>query len=212
MTTIINAADFAKVNEISNLFRKGCNTTIVIAKNCDDLMNKGRGANRNPYTGRLTKVETYGGWCLGVDYSNACQNAAIASGSTSTFVAKESWHKYYNDFFEIDKKTESKFYLKIQISNMQGSKVDTTYYLDGKAISKDSDTFAEIKQWFKTKSKSQSSSQVAAGVDAAHERVYKVVKLENVRSITQGDRHVEYDTETTAALVTTATAATAACK
>lgn len=208
-TTIINAADLVKVNEITNLFSKGCNTTIVIAKNCDDLMNKGRGANRNPYLGRLTKVETYGGWCLGVDYSNACQNAAIASGSTSTFVAKETWHKYYNDFFETDKKTESKFYLKIQVSEMQGSKVDTTYYLDGKAISKDSDTFAEIKQWFKTKSNSQSSSQVAAGVDAAHERIYKVVKLENVRSITQGDRHVEYDTETTAAL---ATAATAACK
>ena len=206
-TTIINAADFAKVNEISNLFSKGCNTTIVIAKNCDDLMNKGRGANRNPYTGRLTKVETYGGWCLGVDYSNACQNAAIASGSTATFEAKETWHKYYNDFFETDKKTESKFYLKIQVSEMQGSKVDTAYYLDGKAISKDSDTFADIKKWFKTKNNSQSSSQVAAGVDAAHERVYKVVKLENVRSITQGDRHVEYDTETTAALVTTATAA-----
>ena len=206
-TTIINAADLVKVNEISNLFRKGCNTTIVIAKNCDDLMNKGRGANRNPYTGRLTKVETYGGWCLGVDYSNACQNAAIASGSTATFVAKETWHKYYNDFFEIDKKTESKFYLKIQVSEMQGSKVDTTYYIDGEPISKDSETFADIKKWFKAKSNTQSSSQIAAGVDAAHERVYKVIKLENVRSITQGDRHVEYDTETTAALVTTATAA-----
>ena len=207
MTTIINAADFAKVNEISNLFRKGCNTTIVIAKNCDDLMNKGRGANRNPYISRLTKVETYGGWCLGVDYSNACQNAAIASGSTATFEAKETWHKYYNDFFEIDKKTESKFYLKIQVSEMQGSKVDTTYYMDGEPISKDSETFADIKKWSKAKSNTQSSSQIAAGVDAAHERVYKVVKLENVRSITQGDRHVEYDTETTAALVTTATAA-----
>lgn len=206
-TTIINAADLVKVNEITNLFSKGCNTTIVIAKNCDDLMNKGRGANRNPYIGRLTKVETYGGWCLGVDYSNACQNAAIASGSTSTFVAKETWHKYYNDFFEIDKKTESKFYIKIQISNMQGSKVDTTYYIDGEPISKDSETFADIKKWFKAKSSTQSSSQIAAGVDAAHERVYKVIKLENVRSITQGDRHVEYDTETTAALVTTATAA-----
>lgn len=206
-TTIINAADLVKVNEITNLFSKGCNTTIVIAKNCDDLMNKGRGANRNPYLGRLTKVETYGGWCLGVEYSNACQNAAIASGSTATFEAKETWHKYYNDFFEIDKKTESKFYLKIQISNMQGSKVDTTYYIDGETISKDSETFADIKKWFKAKNNSQSSSQVEAGVDAAHERVYKVVKLENVRSITQGDRHVEYDTETTAALVTTATAA-----
>lgn len=206
-TTIINAADLVKVNEITNLFSKGCNTRIVIAKNCDDLMNKGRGANRNPYTGRLTKVETYGGWCLGVDYSNACQNAAIASGSTATFEAKETWHKYYNDFFEIDKKTESKFYIKIQISNMQGSKVDTTYYIDGEPISKDSETFADIKKWFKAKSSTQSSSQIAAGVDAAHERVYKVIKLENVRSITQGDRHVEYDTETTAALVTTATAA-----
>ena len=206
-TTIINAADLVKVNEITNLFSKGCNTRIVIAKNCDDLMNKGRGANRNPYTGRLTKVETYGGWCLGVDYSNACQNAAIASGSTATFEAKETWHKYYNDFFEIDKKTESKFYIKIQISNMQGSKVDTTYYIDGERISKHSETFADIKKWFKAKSSTQSSSQIAAGVDAAHERVYKVIKLENVRSITQGDRHVEYDTETTAALVTTATAA-----
>lgn len=209
-TTIINAADLAKVNEISNIFKKGCNTTIVIAKSCDDMMNKGRGANRNPYLGRLTKVETYGGWCLGVDYSNACQSAAVASGSTATFEAKESWHKYYNDFFETDKKTESKFYLKIQVSEMQGSKVDTAYYLDGKAISKDSDTFAEIKQWFKTKSSSQSSSQVAAGVDAAHERVYKVIKLENVRSITQGDRHVEYDTDTIAKLAEVA--ATAASK
>ena len=209
-TTIINAAELVKVNEISNLFRKGCNTTIVIAKNCDDLMNKGRGANRNPYTGRLTKVETYGGWCLGVDYSNACQNAAIASGSTSTFVAKETWHKYYNEFFETDKKTESKFYLKIQVSEMQGSKVDTAYYIDGEPISKDSETFADIKKWFKAKSSTQSSSQIAAGVDAAHERVYKVIKLENVRSITQGDRHVEYDTDTIAKLA--AVAATAASK
>lgn len=209
MATIINAADLTKVNEITNLFSKGCNTKIVIAKNCDDLMNKGRGANRNPYLGRLTKVETYGGWCLGINYSNSCQNAAIASGSTTTFVAKESWHKFYNEFFEIDKKTESKFYLKIQVSEMQDSKVDTAYYLDGKAITKDSETFAEIKKWFKTKSSSQSSSQVAAGVDAAHERVYKVVKLENIRSITQGDRHVEYDTETTAALATIAALASA---
>ena len=206
-TTIINAADLAKVNEISNIFKKGCNTTIVIAKNCDDLMNKGRGANRNPYLGRLTKVETYGGWCLGVDYSNACQNAAIASGSTATFEAKESWHKYYNEFFETDKKTESKFYLTIQVSEMQGSKVDTTYYVDGKPISKDSSTFAEVKQWFKTKSSTQSSSQIAAGVDTAHERVYKVIKLENVRSITQGDRHVEYDTETIAKLAEVAATA-----
>lgn len=206
-TTIINAADLAKVNEISNIFKKGCNTTIVIAKSCDDMMNKGRGANRNPYLGRLTKVETYGGWCLGVDYSNACQNAAIASGSTATFEAKESWHKYYNDFFETDKKTESKFYLKIQVSEMQGSKVDTAYYLDGKAISKDSETFADIKKWFKAKSSTQSSSQIAAGVDAAHERIYKVVKLENVRSITQGDRHVEYDTETIAKLAEVAATA-----
>lgn len=209
MTTIINAADLAKVNEISNLFSKGCNSTIIIAKNCDDLMNKGRGANRNPYLGRLTKVETYGGWVLGVDYSNACQNAAVASGSTATFEAKESWHKFYNEFFEIDKKTESKFYLKIQVSEMQGSNVNATYYLDGKAISKDSSTFAEVKQWFKTKNTTQSSSQIAAGVDAAHERVYKVVKLENIRSITQGDRHVEYDTETTAALATIAALASA---
>lgn len=210
MTTIINAADLAKVNEISNIFKKGCNTTIVIAKSCDDMMNKGRGANRNPYTGRLTKVETYGGWVLGIDYSNACQSAAVASGSTSTFVAKETWHKYYNEFFETDKKTESKFYLKIQVSEMQGSKVDTTYYVDGKPISKDSETFAEIKKWFKAKNNSQSSSQVAAGVDAAHERIYKVVKLENVRSITQGDRHVEYDTDTIAKLAEVA--ATAASK
>lgn len=206
-TTIINAAELVKVNEITNLFSKGCNTTIVIAKNCDDLMNKGRGANRNPYLGRLTKIETYGGWCLGVDYSNACQNAAIASGSTATFEAKESWHKFYNDFFETDKKTESKFYLKIQVSEMQGSKVDTAYYLDCKAISKDSETFAEIKKWFKAKSNSQSSSQVAAGVDAAHERVYKVIKLENVMSITQGDRHVEYDTDTIAKLAEVAATA-----
>lgn len=108
-TTIINAAELVKVNEITNLFSKGCNTTIVIAKNCDDLMNKGRGANRNPYLGRLTKIETYGGWCLGVDYSNACQNAAIASGSTATFEAKESWHKFYNDFLRLTKKPRANF-------------------------------------------------------------------------------------------------------
>lgn len=158
-------------------------------------MNKGRGENKNPYVGRLTKVETYGGWCLGIEYSTACQNAALASGSTEQFVAKESWHVYFNDFFEVDKKTKTKFYLKAQVSERQGSKVESTYYLDGKEIDKDSDLFADISKWFKKKNTTQSSSQVNAGISSEYERKYIVIKLENIRSIIQGDRQVHYEEE-----------------
>ena len=185
----INANEVSAVANISNSLAKGQNTQVTIFKSLDDDMKKGRGANTNPFMGRVTKREVYGGWVVGTNYSSSCEKASTRSGGSGEFQAKPSWHTYYNDFFETDKKTRSKFYLQLQRADKQSSRVETTYYLDGKELSKDSTEFAEVAKWFKAKPvHKQSSSQVESGISAENERHYILLTLANIERIKQGER------------------------
>ena len=185
----VNANEVSAVANISNSLAKGQNTQVTIFKSLDDDMKKGRGANTNPFMGRVTKREVYGGWVVGTNYSSSCEKASTRSGGSGEFQAKPSWHTYYNDFFETDKKTRSKFYLQLQRADKQSSRVETTYYLDGKELSKDSSEFAEVSKWFKAKPvHKQSSSQVESGISAENERHYILLTLANIERIKQGER------------------------
>lgn len=197
MTTInlMNGNEVMNVmNYVTNTFRKGCGTSITICKDVD--MNKGRGADKNPYIGRLTKVETYGGWSIGTDYETSCNNSAERSGSDAEIETQSVWHTYYNDFFQTDKRTRSKFYLQIQKTESQGTKVDTTYYLDGKEISRESAVFKDAEHWFKVKKHNMPSTQIACGVNAQNERHYKLLSLDNITEIRQGDNVLRIVKET----------------
>ena len=187
----INANEVSAVANISNSLAKGQNTQVTIFKSLDDDMKKGRGANTNPFMGRVAKREVYGGWVVGTNYSSSCEKASTRSGGSGEFQAKPSWHTYYNDFFETDKKTRSKFYLQLQRADKQSSRVETTYYLDGKELPKDSAEFAEVAKWFKAKpTPKQSSSQIASGISAENERHYILITLANIERIKQGEREI----------------------
>ena len=201
----INANEVSAVANISNSLAKGQNTQVTIFKSLDDDMKKGRGANTNPFMGRVAKREVYGGWVVGTNYSSSCEKASTRSGGSGEFQAKPSWHIYYNDFFETDKKTRSKFYLQLQRADKQSSRVETTYYLDGKELSKDSAEFAEVAKWFKAKSAhKQSSSQVESSISAENERHYMLLALANIERIKQGERAITIAVSKVAESVTSA--------
>lgn len=179
----INASEINAVNVLSNSLIKGACVQVVLFKEVD--MNKGTKNNRNPFLGRVYERQTMGGWQVGTNYDNSCQNAAERSGSEAEFSGKPSWHTYYNDFFETDKATHSKFYLQLQRAEKQGNSFSSTIYLDGREITETE--YEELKPWLKKKSHNQSSSQVEAGISEDNERMYKVVALRNIESIKQGE-------------------------
>lgn len=189
-TTIINASELNIVNVLSNNLKKGVSITCVT--DSEPNMLKGTKRNPNPFLGRVRKVARYGGYSVGTDYVKSCQNATERSGSTETFVAKESWHIRYNDFF-VTNKAGDKFYLQLQKSAKQSTKKEETYFLDGRIA-----TNAEIKKikaWLPKKSHQQSSSQAESGITAENERTYFNVAVANLSCIKQGSFAMLFDDE-----------------
>jgi hypothetical protein len=69
-----------------------------------------------------------------------------------------------------------------------GCKTTTTYYLDG-VLATDEEV-AEIENWLKKKSNTQSSTQIEMGIDKEHEQHFILPQLDTIVSIKQGDREV----------------------
>lgn len=171
-----------------------CGARICYEKSADDKMfanaygKRGKGAIPNPFKGRITIIACVSG-VIGTSYLNSVTNCAIRSGATSDVKVelKETWHKVYNKFFNIDKATEKKFYLKLQQSEKQKDIFGNDTYewlLDGKPLSKE-DAEA-LKPFLKPiKENKMSSTQVEAGVSADNEQHYTLISLENIKSITQ---------------------------
>ena len=179
---------------IANEFIKGAASTIVVNKSADTAMNKGRGANRNPYMGRVIIEKTYSGYVMGTDYESSLENTASRMGNDDAEAnLKKVWHKpcaEYGEWFSTDKKTESKVYLKLQRNAKQiGCKTTTTYYLDGN-LATDAEV-AEIEKWLKKKSDTQSSTQIEMGIDKEHEQYFILPQLETITSIRQGDKEIK---------------------
>ena len=179
---------------IANEFIKGAASTIVVNKSADTAMNKGRGANRNPFLGRVIIAKTYTGFVMGTDYSNSLENTASRMGNDDAEVnLKKVWHKpceQYGEWFSTDKKTESKVYLKLQRNNKQlGFSTTTEYYLDGHLATPAE--VAEIEKWMKKDSHTQSSTQIEMGIDKEHEQYFILPQLETIVSIEQGERLIE---------------------
>lgn len=179
---------------IANEFIKGAASTIVVNKSADTAMNKGRGANRNPFLGRVIIAKTYTGFVMGTDYSNSLENTASRMGNDDAEAnLKKVWHKpceQYGEWFSTDKKTESKVYLKLQRNNKQlGFSTTTEYYLDGHLATPAE--VAEIEKWMKKDSHTQSSTQIEMGIDKEHEQYFILPQLETIVSIEQGERLIE---------------------
>lgn len=179
---------------IANVFVKGAASTIVVNKSADTAMNKGRGANRNPFMGRVIIAKEYCGYVMGTDYAQSLENTADRMGNGGAEAnLKTTWHKpcegEIGEWFSTDKATESKVYLKLQRNAKQvGCKTTTTYYLDGRLAT--AEETADIEGWLKKKSNTQSSTQTEMGIDKAHEQTFILPQLDTIVSIKQGDREV----------------------
>ena len=179
---------------IANEFVKGAASTIVVNKSADSAMNKGRGANRNPFLGRVNIVKTYNGYVMGTDYEGSLENIASRMGNDDADAnLKKVWHKpceQYGEWFSTDKRTESKVYLKLQRNAKQvGFNTTTTYFLDGNLAT--SEEIAEIEQWLKKDSHTQSSTQTEMGIDKEHEQYFILPQLDTITLIKQGDRELK---------------------
>lgn len=179
--------------KIEDIFAKGVYSSVVMEKALtENDMRKGRGANANPYFGRVSVVIEYGSYMLGTDYISGVVSAAIRSGNTEItredVKTKPVWHIRYDDWFNTDRATQSKFYLKIQTNKDHTSKSTTTYYLDGHKATEEE--FNAFKGWLKGGSKEQSSTQTEVGVSKEHEQEFKLIALRNIVSIKQGTKEV----------------------
>lgn len=179
---------------IANEFSKGVASTIVVNKLADSAMNKGRGANRNPFLGRVIIAKEYCGYVMGTDYANSITNTANRMGNEGAEVnLKVNWHKpceVLGEWFSTDRKTESKYYLKLGRNEKQvGFKTTTTYYLDGD-VATDAERTA-IESWLKKKSNNLSSTQVEMGIDKEHEQHFILPQLDTIVTIKQGDKVLE---------------------
>ena len=178
---------------IANEFGKGAASTIVVNKSADSSMNKGRGENRNPYLGRVMIEKTYTGYVMGTDYSRSLGNTAERMGNEDAEAnLKKVWHKpcaEYGEWFSTDKKTESKIYLKLQRNEKQvGFSTTTVYYLDGEVAT--DEERADIERWMKSKSNTQSSTQIEMGIDREHEQHFILPQLDTVVLIKQGEKEL----------------------
>jgi hypothetical protein len=178
---------------IANGFVKGAASTIVVNKSADSSMNKGRGANRNPFLGRVIIEKTYNGYVMGTDYANSLENTASRMGNADTEAnLKSVWHKpceEFGEWFSTDKATETKVYLKLQRNEKQvGCKTTTTYYLDG--FEATAEEVAEIEKWLKKKSTTQSSTQIEMGIDKEHEQHFILPQLDTITKIKQGEKEI----------------------
>ena len=180
------------------LFTKGAASIIIQEKMLTDKeMNKGRGANRNPYFGRVLMRKTFSGYVMGTDYARSVANAATRMGnetSAEEVNLKSNWHKplggALGEWFSTDKATESKIYLKLQRNEEQiAHKITTEYYLDGHLAT--DEERASIEAWLKKKSSTQSSTQTDLGLNKENEQHFMLPQLDTITYIKQGDKELK---------------------
>ena len=182
-------------------FAVGQGSKLITFKNADKDMKKGTKNNRNPYLGRVQVRAEYSGYVMGTNYAESVANKAQKLGYDVSVEEvrdnlKETWHKpcetidgiEYGKWFVTDRKTESKVYLKLQRSEEQNvfSKVDKTYYLDGREAT--ADEANDIESWFQSGKGILSSTQRDAGLNEENRQHFLAPQLDTIEYIQQKER------------------------
>ena len=181
-----------EMSAIAQGFIKGAGCTVVVNKSADSSMNKGTKNNRNPFLGRVMLKKTYSGFVMGTDYRTSVENTAKRIGNEGAKAElKTVWHKpvtgELGEWFSTDKRTESKFYLKLQRNEKQvACKVETEFFLDGRKAT-DEEVYL-IKYWWAKKTHKQSSTQTSLGMTEEEEQHFLLCELSTVVAIRQGER------------------------
>lgn len=178
-------------------YRKGSFGTIV-STITTPKMNKGgkMGVAPNPLYNRVEKHTTYTNVRLGVSYENVIKAKMQRNGENP-----DNWQsqassvgKYYNDFLLQSRKEENQFYLKIGL--FPNTTTESTYFVDGRPAT--DEEMAIINAY--TPEKTAPTKQTEAGIP--EDEVYFIVspKLDNVVSITQGEKTLYKRVELAAAM------------
>jgi len=152
----------------------------------------------NEWWGRVELETQFIGLKLGTEYTSHVAGAAVSSGSAETKkevvveTSSDGWHTWENRFFETDKKTRSKFYLKIQDSKavigttLAPVGVVETYIIDGARYTRKEAEKVLAGYLKPIKEKKPTSTQVNAGVDSDHAIFYYLPKVTDIVYIKQG--------------------------
>ena len=153
----------------------------------------------NPWWGDVKLKKIYGGLLLGTSYKSHVAGAAVRSGATDSkseveVKTKQSWHTFENRFFEKDRATGEKFYLKIQSSKSTFESspfvsITETYIIKGVEYTRKQ---AEeiLKGYLKPiKETKPTSTQIEAGVTDDNEIKYYLPNVDDIVEIKQGKYH-----------------------
>ncbi len=154
-TIVVKHSQFV---EILKDFNKG-GQFVNVVMNTEPEMNKGRGANRNPFLGRVRKISV-ANYRFNADYERICRNKQKKNGEEPTFVADAMSGRHWlvrNKVEESNK--DNTLYMRLYVAPNDGYKC--IYLLDGRMATPKQ--IEEIKAWFPKKS-SYSKKQLEAGI------------------------------------------------
>ena len=157
---------------------------VRVVTNTEPKMRK----TNNPYIGRVRKLTEYSNAMLGVDYQNAVNNRLERAGFEADYKAEApKGKKHYNSFFYQSLKDESVFYLKIGFYKNKGIK--RSWLVDGREATEQE--INEFSAFLQESSNEGVKKQEEAGLSVEEQYTIVAPKLENVVSVTLGERVVE---------------------
>ena len=138
----------------------------------------------NPYFGRVQKVTRLANVAIGYNYENVVNNRLAQEGKDQLhFTAQKpngkSWVKGYENLFLVADKDPNQEYLRTTMR--KNTKPTSLYLVDGKEATPSQE--AEIKTFIQSPYKPTNQ-----GLDEGDEVIVRDYKVENIISITLGDR------------------------
>jgi hypothetical protein len=153
---------------------------INVVMNTEPEMNKGRGANRNPFLGRVRKISV-ANYRFNADYERICRARQVRNGEEPTFVADAISGRHWLVRNKVEQSNkDNTLYMRLYVAPNDGYKC--IYLLDGKiATPKEVE---QIKEWFPKKS--HSAKQLEAGIPIEEQLEVRSPKFSSLYRVKMG--------------------------
>lgn len=179
-TIVLTHSQFATLLSNTNVGGQFVN----VVMNTEPEMNKGRGANRNPFLGRVRKISV-ANYRFNADYERICRAKQIRNGEEPTFKAEPISGRHWANDTTLRNKVEQSnkdntLYMRLYVAPNDGYK--SVYLLDGKmATPKEVE---QIKAWFPKKS--HSAKQLEAGIPIEEQLEVRSPKFSSLYRVKMG--------------------------
>lgn len=175
-TIILTHTQFA--NHLANVKVGGQFVNVVM--NTAPEMNKGRGANRNPYLGRVRKISV-ANYRFNADYERICRAKQVRNGEEPTFIADAIKGRHWLIRNKVEQSNnDNSLYMRLYVAPNDGYKA--IYLVDGKVATPNQ--VEEIKSWL-TK-KGHSKKQLEAGIPIDEQLEVRSPKFSSLYRVKMG--------------------------